>query len=1695
MIADSLNERMCRLETPNAEERQILLEASNPDVSGIAAMTLAELFEKQAQSNPDATAVIFGEQRLSYRGLNEQANGLARHLIASGVEPETLVVIALGRSLDMIAALLGVIKAGGAYLPLDPNYPEARLANMLSDALPALALSNSELRPRLPENLNVINLDDPEVQFALDRQPVTNPTDAERRSPLLPQHPAYVIYTSGSTGEPKGVVVTHTGIAALARTQVEHFEVTSSSRVLQFASLNFDASAWEVIMALTMGAALVLLNEESRGGPALGEVIATSGVTHATLPPAVLYALGETDLPLECLVVAGEACSEEIAARWSQGRRMFNAYGPTETTVCATISDALSRSEAPPIGSAIRDTRVYVLDENLEPVPHGTVGELYVAGAGLARGYLNRGALTAERFVADPHAVTAGTRMYRTGDLARWRAEGALEFVGRADEQVKVRGFRIELGEIEAALSGHPSIRQNIVIVREDEPGDKRIVAYVVPIGPEPTSQELRGTLGQKLPEYMIPHAFVFLHSLPINSNGKVDRRALPPPLSTSLAPTSLIAPRTPTEEGLAKIWAGALKLQAVGVHDNFIELGGHSLLAVWIITQVRLQFLVDLPISRFFTSPTIAEQARLVDLAVEQNLRRPLPRIQTVEHRESIPLSFPQRQLWFFDQLHPAELVYNETLVIHMREALNADALGEALNTLIARHEILRTTFTAAEGEPAQVVHPPRPLDLRRVDLCKTPKNEREAEAHRLATEELKLRFDLVEGPLLRATLANLEDEDWRLYLSAHHIILDGVSLYRIFLPELESLYRAVSSGTPSPLREIPTRYADFAAWQQQCLTDEALTEQLDYWRKKLVGMPTLKLPTDRPYSAKTTYRGARQCFSFPGELTEQLRRLSRQEGATLFMTLAAAVNALFYRLTGQEEIVIGIAHDARRQPEVQGVIGNFLNNLVLRTDVSGGPDFRGLLKRVKAVTLEAYQHSDVPFEKLVAAVAPERVNNRNPLFQVAMGLEPPLPEQNLRWTLSQLDIHSGASKFDLSIELDERATEIIGRIEYNSDLFDDSTMTRLIEHFRILSAGIAADPAEKIAMLPLLSETEERQLLVEWNATEADYRKEKLIHQLFEEQVERLPDAVAVVYEDAWLSYGELNYRANQLAHYLRGLGVGPEARVGICMERSLEMVVVMLGILKAGGAYVPLDPAYPVEREAFMITDSEVKIVLSTSVMELPEMPLVTRINLDQTTMLAEGVVDNPGVALGGEALAYVMYTSGSTGKPKGIMVPHKAIGRLVINCGYADFNESDRVAFAANPAFDAATMEVWAPLLNGGRIVVVDRESFLEPRRFAQLLERHRVTALFLTTAIFNQYALAIPEALARLRYLFCGGEKNDPSSFARVLERSGPQHLVHCYGPTETTTFAITHEVTEVLEGTRSIPLGRPISNTQIYILDTNLEPTPIGAPGELFIGGAGVALGYLNRPELTAERFVKDPFREQTGARLYKTGDMGRWLADGTIEFLGRNDFQVKMRGFRIELGEIEARLAEHAGVGQAVVVLREDTAGDKRLVAYYTCVEETEIGVGAEELRSHLSAMLPEYMVPAAYVELERVPLNPNGKLDRQALPAPEGDAYVARMYEALVGETETALANMWAELLGVKEVGRHDNFFDLGGHSLLAIKLVHRIDQELGVEVTLRDVLVYSDLSTLAEQIINTQLEQYDPADLAYAESGAIS
>ena len=1054
------------------------------------------------------------------------------------------------------------------------------------------------------------------------------------------------------------------------------------------------------------------------------------------------------------------------------------------------------------------------------------------------------------------------------------------------------------------------------------------------------------------------------------------------------------------------------------------------------------------------------------------------------------IPLTLAQQQVWLHAQLAPELPVYNEPFTVHRKGRLDVIALERSFTEIIRRHEAWRTTFAIVDGQPVQVVHPSFEIKLPVVDLRNLPGSERVPAALQLATEDARQPFDLAKLPLLRAHLVRLADEEYRLFVNCHHLIFDGAAGYQVFLPELVSLYHAfanskpsfsgLSSSEPCGLPELPFQYADYAVWQRESLNREAVKRRVEYWCRQLGGsLPVLQLPTDRPRAAVETFRGAMRSFTLSRQLSEDLRRLSRQQGVTLFMTLLAALDTLLYRVSGQEDIVVGSITAGRDYPGTEKLLGLFLNTVVLRTDLTGEPTFRELLNRVRKTTIEALSNDGVPLDQVLKELHLARDRSRNPLFRVLMSLEPSLSELEPGWNLTPIDVETGTSKFDLCFVLDDRSDGLFGRMIYSTDLFDAATIARFVECWQTLLQAVVRDPGARISHIPILPERERRLIVEEWNATEAEYSNERCIQELFEEQVERTPQAVAVAYEEISLRYAELNVRANQLAHYLRELGVRPDERVAICMERSLETVVGLLAVLKAGGAYVPLDPAYPVERLRYMLEDSAPVALLTQGHLAGRFVGISERLPvLDLKAARAwsgqpESNLDRAVMGLTPEHLAYIIYTSGSTGQPKGVMVPHRAIERLALNNNYAKFEASDRVAFASNPAFDAATMEVWAPLLNGGRIVVIGQSVLLDPVRFGQALKKHRVTVLWLTVGLFNQYADALAEEFSTLRYLIVGGDALDPRVIARVLQGKHPQHLLNGYGPTETTTFATTHEITVVSEKARSIPIGRPIANTRIYILDDHGEPVPVGVVGELHIGGAGVARGYLNQPELTAERFLKDPFVEQAGARMYRTGDLGRWLNDGTIEFLGRNDFQVKVRGFRIELGEIEAQLAEHPAVREAVVIAREDTPGDKRLAAYYTGVQtsQRDASVTVDMLRAHLRARLPEYMVPAGFVRLESLPLTPNGKLDRKALPALGADAYAVHGYEAPQGEVETALASICADLLKLERIGRDDNFFDLGGHSLLAAKLLYCIKKEFGRALSLAFVFQAPTIKLMAD------------------------
>jgi amino acid adenylation domain-containing protein len=1532
------------------ERHKLLIEWNNTARDYPEDKCIHELFEATVERTPEAVAVVFEGEELTYRELNARANQVAHYLQTLGVRTEVLVGICVERSLDMIVGILGVLKAGGAYVPIDPTYPTERIAYMLSDSQLPVLLTHKKLVASLPEyQARVIYLD-------TDWEEISAESKLAPISDVKPENLAYVIYTSGSTGFPKGVLIQHGSLVNYTTAAIALYDTSECDRVLQFSSISFDVSAEEIYTSLISGATLVLRTDSMLDSVSIFlQKCCEWKLTVLALPTAYWHELTARlsqenfVLPpsLRLIIIGGEKALTERWKIWleyvGQGVRLVNNYGPTEATVGATICDLSATNPALtelPIGRPISNVQTYILDRYLQPVPIGVSGELHIGGDGLARGYLHRPDLTEEKFIPNPFSHQPNSRLYKTGDLARYLPDGNIEYISRIDNQVKIRGFRIELGEIEAVLSQHPEIRETVVIARENVAGGKQLVAYVVPDQEAaPAISELRRFVREKLPDYMVPSAFVMLSTLPLTPNGKVDRQSLPAPdINSLIQKSNFVAPRTPTEELVASIWAKVLGVEQVGINDNFFELGGHSILAIQLLSLVSDAYGVDIPLSKLFEAPTVAEFISFLQQANIQTNTTAIAPISRTENKV-FPLSFAQQRLWFLNQLQPNNASYNIPFGLNFSGQLNIAALESSLQLLINRHESLRTNFSVVNGEPVQAIATTRDFTLPVIDLRPLSASERELEYQKIADRAAMYVFNLAQEPLLRTQLVQLTATESVLLLTIHHIIFDGWSV-NIFLKELSTVYSALVEDRAPTLPEIPLQYVDFAVWQQQCLQREALESQLAYWQQKLALMPALlELPSDRPRPAVQSFRGATQVFTIQQDISEALVSLSQQQGVTLFILLLTAFKILLYRYTNQSDIVVGTPVANRQHSQIQEMIGFFVNTLVLRTDLSNNPSFLELLKQVRVVALEAYDRQNLPFEKLVEALQPERNLSYAPLAQVCFTLYEPIPTLTLKGltiNTSEVGVNHTA-KFDLSLLLQKTEQGLTGVFEYNTDLFDDGRIAQMVGHFQTLLEAIVANPRQSISQLPLLTATERQQLLVNWNNTFVEYPQDKCIHQLFEEQVERSPNAVAVVFEGEQLTYRELNTRANQLAHYLQTLGVGAEVLVGICVERSLEMVVGLLGILKAGGAYVPLDPDYPQERLSFMFADTQLKVLLTQEKLVeslIPNQARVVCLDTHWQSISLENQ-NNFNSTVSSENLSYVIYTSGSTGTPKGVAVTHQAVNRLVKNTNYIQLTPSDRVAQAANIAFDAATFEIWGALLSGAKLVIITKSVLLSPPEFAFNIHYHQISVLFLTTALFNQLASFVPQAFSSLRCLLFGGEAVDPKWVQQVLDKGAPQQLLHVYGPTENTTFSSWYLVEDLPTTATTIPIGRAISNTQIYLLDQNLQPVPVGVPGELHIGGAGLARGYLNRPELTKEKFIPNPYSNESGERLYKTGDRVRYLSDGNIEFLGRIDNQVKIRGYRIELGEIEAVLNQHPDVQETVVIDREDIPGDKRLVAY----------------------------------------------------------------------------------------------------------------------------------------------------------------
>ncbi|HEY6186696.1 MAG TPA: amino acid adenylation domain-containing protein, partial [Pyrinomonadaceae bacterium] len=1355
-----------------------------------------------------------------------------------------------------------------------------------------------------------------------------------------------------------------------------------------------------------------------------------------------------------------------------------------------------------PIGKPIEGAQALLLNKRGEPCSSGTVGEIYIQTPYRTHGYYNQPELTAEVFIQNPFSSDPTDIVYRTGDMARLLDDGNFEYLGRRDQQVKVRGNRVELSEIENLLRAHQSVKDVAVIDREDASGHNYLCAYVVLDAPEELPA-VRQAIAAELPDYMTPSAFIVMDELPRTMSGKVDRRALPAPgESRAGLESEYVGATTMVEEVLVELWSGVLGVKEVGIHDNFFRLGGHSLLATQLLSRVRESFEVEVALRRLFEAPTVAG----LGAVIEEELRRgegigSAPPLAKVERGEELPLSFAQQRLWFLDQLEPGGWTYNMPSAVRLGGRLNVSALTETFNEISRRHEALRTSFVSVDGRPRQIISEEQSVVIREIDLRWLSEEERESEARRLAGEEARRPFDLSVGPLLRVSLLKLAEDDHILLFTMHHIISDGWSI-GVLVKEVTTLYDAFSAGEPSPLPELPIQYADFAHWQREWLQGEVLEAQLSYWKEHLAGAPPLlELPTDRPRPAVQTYHGAHDSLHFDSELTEEIKRISRQEGVTLFMTLLAAFQTLLSRYSRQQDIVVGSPIANRTRAEVEPLIGFFVNTLVLRTDLGGSPTFRELLKQVREVTLGAYAHQDVPFEMLVEELQPERDMSRSPLFQVMFVLQN-TPAQALELPalrLNMLDAPGNTAKFDLTLTLVELPDGLRGRLEYNTDLFDRSSIQRLISSFHTLVEGLVTYPDHSVSSLPLLSPAELHQLLHLWNDTAAPFSQHLCLHQLFEEQVQRSPDAAAVVYDGRSLSYAELNARANQLAHHLLSVGITPGSLVALCLERAPEMVITLLAILKAGAAYLPLDPTYPQERLQLMLSDVPVSLLVTTERLRegLPahRAPLLA-VDTD-AELIATHSTANPIIDVTPEHLAYGIYTSGSTGRPKAAGVYHRGVVNL-LEWYISEFSieASDRVLLITSLSFDLTQKNIYAPLVKGATLYLPPTELY-DAQQITSLIEDYGITLLNCTPSAF--YPLIEHggaggwKRLRTLREVFLGGEGIAVGRLKGWQEWEGTRaEVVNTYGPTECTDVVAYHRLGEE-EGVGA-PIGKPIKNTRLYVLDEGRGAVPVGAVGEIYIGGVGVGAGYLGDAEKTAEKFVADELSGSEGERLYRTGDLGKYRSDGAIEYIGRIDQQVKVRGYRIELGEVEAVVSGYEGVKEAVVEVRGDGRGERRLVAYVVWEDDGK----TSELRQHARGRLPEYMVPSAFVVLDKMPLTASGKIDRRKLPAPDQSRpELDQTYAPPQTPTEIILVNICAEVLGVERVGIHDNFFDVGGHSLLATQVISRIRDAFHVEIPLRQIFERPVMAALAEAIVQAQTEQANEAEIAQilAELGDIS
>ncbi|MBU0485482.1 MAG: amino acid adenylation domain-containing protein [Proteobacteria bacterium] len=1643
-----------------AEKETILTKFNQPTAMIQAEKTLVELFEEQVERTPEAVAVVCGIEQLTFRELNARANIVAHHLRDNcGVRPDVPVGLMAARSEWLPIGIIGILKAGGAYVPIDPDFPPARIDYILKKSACQILLVDLAEQEKLREKLSIELCDFRLIKGTNNRNPA---------QVVSSDHLAYTIYTSGSTGDPKGVMVTHRNLANFNLNLIEVFGLRQTDTMLALTTISFDISVLELLNSLLVGMKVVISPDAAIKNPEkILQTIREAEISVLQLTPSRLRMLLTEGDPaalatLRVLLIGGESLPEDLFALLRpllSEVEIFNVYGPTETTIwstCKKINDGILT-----IGSPLVNESIYILSANNRLMPVGTIGEICIGGRGVTRGYHHQPELTAEKFISNP--FNREERLYRTGDLGRFRPDGQIECLGRNDDQIKIRGYRIEPGEIERRLKSRPAIKNAVVVPIELTAGAKDLVAYC--LGEEELGVAAwREYLGQWLPDYMLPTYFIYLAKFPLTPTGKIDKKALPlPDQKDERSPEEYRAPSTVSQIKLAEIWQEVLAKKLISVQQDFFEAGGHSLKAILIISRINRILGVDLSIKELFNNPTIEK----LGLLIEQKSSATLSPIAVIPEQPSYPVSHGQRRLWILDRMETELVAYTIPAAFLLEGELNRPALRQAFELLLARHESLRTTFDELDGSPVQKVRPDCRFEIREIDLTLEPRKDKVELAHELIVREAAIPFDLSRGPLIRAILLKIDERRQVLALIIHHIISDGWS-FLVLEKDLLTLYQAIAGGKRPELPPLPIQYKDYAAWQNNFLQTEMILPQRQYWQHKLSGeLTVLDLPTDFPRPPIKTFRGKTISFRLDHELAAALHTAGTIHGATLFMVLLATLKILLFRYSGQEDCIIGSPIAGRNHPDLENQIGFYVNILVLRDTLTGNDSFKTLLGQVKQTALEAYEHQDYPFDLLVEELAVNRETSRSPLFDVMLVLQnneqATAPAVDLK--ISALEIDPGISQFDLTFNFIEQPEALSFYINYNTDIFTEERILRMGEHFRELVKSLAADPDCKIDLLNILPSGEMTRLLEEFNATGKDYPADQTIVDLFEEQVRQTPNHLAVVFEDKNLTYQQLNAEVNRLAHYLREtLGVQPDEPVAVMINRSEWLLIGLLATMKAGGAYLPVDPAYPEQRIRYILADSGCRVMLTEEKYLTPEITInpENKLTIIEIKSALPRNESNPAKVNKAEDLAYIIYTSGSTGRPKGVMIEHGGF----INMSLAQITtfgvtEQDAVGHFASPSFDASLSEIFMALFCGARVVMISQETISDPTRFVKYLAAKGITILTLPPVYLNSLEKT---ELPTVRTLITAGES---AVVKDALAYSRDKKYFNAYGPTEASVCVSCHQVDPEYPYPGSIPIGKPIANTRVYIVDQACNPVPIGVYGEICVTGAGLARGYLNRSELTEEKFRENPLK--TGERLYLSGDIGRWREDGNLEWAWRKDQQVKVRGYRIELGEIEARLREHGEIREAVVAAKE-VDGSKELTAYLTSSRE----INVVQLREHLAKTLPSYMIPACFVRLASLPLTPNGKIDQKALPDPVVlDLAVSSRYSAPESELERQLANIWQKILDRKKIGAHDNFFELGGNSMKSLRIVSLLRNDAGIELSPMTIYQTPTIRGLAEYI----------------------